>query len=120
MGKKILVIDDNQFNVQLVQARLEQKQYEVAAAFSGQEGLEKVKSEKPDLILLDVQMPEMNGYTFMMELDKIQESREIPVIVLTAHQEMQPIFQRKGVKGYLIKPLNFDDLNKLIEECLGN
>jgi len=118
MAKKILVVDDNQFNVQLVQARLEQKNYEVITAFDGQEGLEKARSEKPDLILLDVQMPEMNGYTFMVELEKIDGLGEMPVIVLTAHQEMQPIFERKGVKGYFIKPLNFDEVTKLIEEIL--
>ena len=80
--------------------------------------LEKALAETPDLILLDVQMPEMNGYTFMLELEKIKECVNIPVIVLTAHQEMQPIFERKGVKGYLIKPLNFDEVHKLIDDCL--
>jgi len=119
MAKKILVVDDNQFNVQLVQARLEQKHYEVITAFDGHEGLEKAKTQNPDLILLDVQMPEMNGYTFMVELEKIEGVHEMPVIVLTAHQEMQPIFERKGVRGYFIKPLNFDEVLKIIKEILG-
>ena len=117
MAKKILVIDDDQINVKMVKARLESANYEVITAFDGDVGLEKVKLEKPDVIILDVQMPRMNGYTFMLELKKMTSSKSIPVIVLTAHETMQPIFTLKGVKGYLVKPLNFDELFQKINQC---
>ena len=117
MAKKILVVDDDQINVKLVKARLETANFEVLTAFDGDVGLEKVRTEKPDLIILDVQMPRMNGYTFMIELKKIESAKGVPVIVLTAHETMQPIFTLKGVKGYLVKPLNFDQLFEKITQC---
>ena len=119
MGKKILVIDDDQLNVKLVKARLESNQYSVVTAFDGDEGLSKISAEKPDLIILDVQMPKMNGYTFMLEFRQMEEFSRIPVIVLTAHEEMQPIFTLKGVRGYLVKPIKFEQLFEKLEVLLG-
>jgi len=120
MSKKILVVDDDQVNVQLVKTRLEDNDLSVVTAFDGDVGLEKVRVEKPDLIVLDVQMPRVNGYTFMGELKKMPEPlSSIPVIVLTAHETMQPIFTLKGVRGYLVKPLKIDQLLTKIKECVG-
>ena len=119
MGKKILVIDDDQLNVQLVKSRLEASHYEVITAYDGEEGLMKVQTEGPDLIILDVQMPKMNGYTFMIELKKSEINNKTPVIVLTAHEEMQPIFTLKGVRGYLVKPIKFEQLFEKMEALLG-
>ena len=118
MAQKILVIDDDQVNVQLVQSRLQANGYEVISALDGEAGLRKVKSEQPDLVILDVQMPKMNGYTFMTEYKRIGAAA--PVIVLTAHQEMQPIFTLKGVRGYLVKPLKIENLLEKIKECIGS
>lgn len=121
MAKKILVIDDNETNVALVQARLEKKEYDVVVAYDGDTGLDVMEKEMPDLILLDVQMPIMSGYEFMVEKEKKDDPfKSIPVIILTAHDEMQPIFQRRGVEGYLIKPINFDALYQKMNECLGS
>jgi CheY-like chemotaxis protein len=118
MSKKILIIDDDQVNVQLVRSRLEQNGYDVVSALDGAVGLEMVKVEKPDLVILDVEMPRMNGYTFMTELRKRGGNDLPPVIVLTAHETMQPIFTLKGVRGYLVKPLKIDELLQKIAECL--
>ena len=119
MPKKILVIDDDQLNIKLVKSRLEANQYQVITALDGEEGLQKVLKEKPDLIILDVQMPKMNGYTFMLEFRKLSEFTSIPVIVLTAHEEMQPIFTLKGVRGYLVKPIKFELLFEKLNALLG-
>ena len=119
MPKKILVIDDDQLNVKLVKSRLESSGYEVSTAFDGGEGLEKVAKDKPDLIILDVQMPKMNGYTFMLEFRKLDVFTQIPVIVLTAHEEMQPIFTLKGVRGYLVKPIKFELLFEKLNALIG-
>ena len=115
MPKKILVIDDDALNVKLVTGRLQKEGYEVIAAFDGDVGLEKVKEENPDFIILDVEMPRMSGYSFMLELKKMESCNSIPVVALTAHEDMQPIFELKGVKGYLIKPVDFEKLFELIE-----
>ena len=118
-NKKILIIDDDRMNTLLVQSRLQSSQYEVIYASDGVSGLEKVKSEKPDLIILDVEMPRMNGYTFMNEFKKMDLSQTIPVVVLTSHSENQPIFGLKGVRGYLIKPIDMTVLEEKLKQCLG-
>ncbi len=119
MAKKILIIDDDQLNVKLVKARLETNGYEVVTAGDGAEGLQKVVKDKPDLIILDVQMPSMNGYTFMLEFRKLPDFTRVPVVVLTAHEEMQPIFSLKGVRGYLVKPIKFELLFEKLNTLLG-
>ena len=119
MSKKILIIDDDRTNITLIKSRLESKGYVVFSALDGEEGLAQVSANKPDLILLDVEMPKMDGYTFINELRKIDPQKTIPVIVLTAHSEHQPIFSLKGVKGYLVKPVNFDLLIPKIVQYLG-
>ena len=119
MAKKILVIDDDQLNVKLVQSRLEASDYVVVSALDGDEGLQLIEKERPDLIILDVKMPKMNGYTFMLEFRKLEGFNRIPVIVLTAHEEMQPIFTLKGVRGYLVKPIKFEQLFEKLDALLG-
>jgi len=118
MAKKILVIDDDRGNVRLIQSALEKQGFETFPAFHGKEGLAILPKVNPDLIILDVEMPVMNGYTFMMYLNKSPEYQSIPVIVLTAHADKQPIFQLRKVKDYLIKPLNSDQLIEKITHCL--
>ena len=119
MAKKILVIDDDLTNVKVVQMRLEASGFQVVIAADGDEGLLKAKMEKPDLIVLDIQMPRMNGYTFMMEKDKYPEYVSIPVIVLTAYGEMEPVFKRHGIKAYLLKPLKLQELLDKVQETIG-
>jgi len=118
MKKKILVIDDDRINVKLLQSRLQEKNFDVFTAFDGEEGLEVLVDAKPDLIILDVEMPVMNGYTFMTEMAKINEVNNIPVVVLTSHAEKQPIFQLRGVKGYLVKPVEFELLFDKIADII--
>jgi CheY-like chemotaxis protein len=119
MPKKILVIDDDELNLKLVKSRLEASGYEVSTANDGDVGVQKLLKEKADLIILDVQMPRMNGYTFMLEFRKYPEVANTPVIVLTAHEEMQPIFTLKGVRGYLVKPIKFELLFEKLNALLG-
>ena len=110
MAYKILCVDDDQINIKVMQKRLEEKGYEVLIALDGEAGLQRAVSDQPHLIILDVEMPKMDGYQFMMQRNKNKALVNTPVIVLTAHEEMQPIFEMKGVKDYLVKPINFDIL----------
>ena len=66
-----------------------------------------------------IEMPKMNGYTFMMEKAKVEAWVNIPVVVLTAHDEMQPIFSRHKIKAYLVKPLKIQDLIDKVAEIIG-
>lgn len=119
MGKKILVIDDDQTGVALIRGRLSAVGYEIFSAPNGTGGLNLVKSGHPDLIILDVEMPEMNGYTFMVELKKLEQGRDIPVIVLTTHEENKAIFLRRGVQDFLVKPVHLDQLLDKIRALVG-
>ncbi|HBR15345.1 MAG TPA: two-component system response regulator [Candidatus Omnitrophica bacterium] len=119
MAHKILVVEDEKINISLLRFALREQEYDVAVASNGEEGLEKVKDAKPDLIILDIVMPGMDGYEFMEELHKIQGGRDIPVIVVTGNETMEDVFHLEGVKGYFIKPVSLTDLVVKIKECLG-
>jgi len=119
-GKKILVVDDDPSTIRLVQSRLEKEGFAVATANDGQKGLDQAQASRPDLIILDIEMPEMNGYTFVLKLRAIEALKGLPVIMLTSHDDMQPIFQFNLVKGYLVKPVNFEKLFEMIGRCLNN
>ena len=110
MAKKILVIDDDPTLVKLVQPFLQAHGYDVSVCCDGEEGIARLNKEKPDLIILDVQMPKMNGYTFIFEMKKISHVKNVPIIVLTAKEGMAEIFKVEGVKEYLTKPFQTEKL----------
>ena len=83
MAKKVLVIDDDKNTVKFLSVALRGNGYEAVGAYDGMEGFDKVKSEKPDLIILDVMMPKRSGFVVFKRLRKSEEHKEIPVIMLT-------------------------------------
>lgn len=119
MPRSVLVVDNEPVVVEISKRRLEEHGYEVYTAKDGNEAFLRLKSKIPDLILLDIQMPRMNGYTFIMEKSKIPEYADIPVVVVTAYDEMDPLFKRHGVKTYLLKPLKLQDLMDKVVEIIG-
>jgi two-component system alkaline phosphatase synthesis response regulator PhoP/two-component system response regulator VicR len=106
--KKILAVDDERHIVRLVQVNLERAGYEVITAFDGVEALRKVHDEKPDLIVLDVMMPQMDGFETLKNLKANPATRDIPVIMLTAKAQDADVFRgwQSGVDCYLTKPFN--------------
>ena len=110
--KRILIVDDEPDFVEMVQMRLEANNYEVLAAHDGKEGLAKAESEKPDLMLLDVMMPGMDGFQVLRRVRKSPALKDLPVVMLTAKGETKSIFkaQDMGITDYLIKPLDSQDL----------
>ena len=114
--KKILVIDDEQDFLDLVRQRL-QKFFQVALARDGEEGLLAVDQFKPDLILLDINMPKLNGYGFLKKLRSRKESQFIPVIVLTTVGLTSSIFEteKMGAVDYIIKPVSLEELPELLQ-----
>lgn len=108
MPKKILAVDDERHIVRLVQVNLERAGYEVVTAFDGKDALEKVAAEQPDLVVLDVMMPYMDGFEVLQNLRKNPNTRELPVIMLTAKAQDADVFRgwQSGVDCYLTKPFN--------------
>jgi len=116
MKKKILVVDDDRINAKIVKLHLTKEGFDVATVFDGDEGLAALATEKPDLIVLDVNMPKMNGYTFMLEIQNLVDFKNIPVVVLTSHEDVRPIFKFNLVKDYMIKPVNSVELIEKVKK----
>ena len=114
-GKKILVADDEQQLALALKIRLQSQGYEVVTAHDGQAALTMAAKEKPDLIILDVLMPVMDGYSCVRELNTRFGRGKIPVIVLTARERMKDLFELEGVEDYVIKPFDHEDLFLRIE-----
>jgi two-component system, OmpR family, alkaline phosphatase synthesis response regulator PhoP len=117
--KRILVIDDDTDMVELLKNRLTRHHYEVTTASEGVEGLAKAKMEKPDLIILDVAMPVMDGYTFVQDFKHNVELHTIPVIVLTGREELEDLFRQEGFTNFVSKPFQEAELLKNIEQNLS-
>lgn len=107
---RILIIDDEPDFAQLFKKRLEFNGYEVTTAVNGSEGLRKIKAERPDVVLLDILMPEKDGYTMLQEMKGDETISKTPVIVVTAKPYMQDLFAIEGIHDYLVKPVDDDDL----------
>src|ERR1035441_1235230 len=90
---RVLVVDDERDVVELVKFLLERDGHQVIEAFNGREALEKAYAELPDLIILDIMMPEMDGYTVNARLTETESTRRIPVIILTAKGQMRDVFE---------------------------
>lgn len=108
MPRKILAVDDEKHIVRLVQVNLERQGYEVITAHDGKEALQKVEDERPDLVVLDVMMPYMDGFEVLQSLRRNPSTRDIPVIMLTAKAQDADVFRgwQSGVDCYLTKPFN--------------
>lgn len=117
---KILVADDDPAIQELVRLNLEMQGYQVIIASNGVETVRKALSERPDLIILDVLMPEMDGYEVMRLLKNSEETSNIPIIVLTAYASDAGalVSWMEGAEGYLAKPFNPDELLMLVEMVL--
>jgi two-component system alkaline phosphatase synthesis response regulator PhoP/two-component system response regulator VicR len=117
MAKKILVVDDERHIVRLVEVNLTKAGYQVVTAYDGVEALEQVEKEKPDMVVLDVMMPRMDGFEVLKKLQADPGTAEIPVIMLTAKAQDADIFRgwSSGVSSYLTKPFNPRELLTFVE-----
>ncbi|MCE9558487.1 MAG: response regulator [Armatimonadetes bacterium] len=108
MATKVLVCDDERHIVRLIQVNLEKAGYTVVTAYDGKDGLEKIKSEKPDMVVLDVMMPYMDGFEVLKSLRRDPEFMALPVIMLTAKAQDKDVFEgyHYGADMYLTKPFN--------------
>lgn len=122
MAKKILAVDDEKHIVRLVQVNLERQGYEVITASDGKEALQKVEDERPDLVVLDVMMPYMDGFEVLQNLRRNPATREIPVIMLTAKAQDADVFKgwQSGVDCYLTKPFNPMELIAFVKRIFSS
>lgn len=106
MPKKILVVDDEKDVLDLVQLIMEQEGYEVVTARNGDEALQRAAADKPDLMVLDVMMPDMDGFQVLKKLKEDDATADIPVVMLTAKDQDADVAKgwRIGADLYLKKP----------------
>jgi len=118
--KKILVADDKASSRELIRTLLEHAGYEVCEAVDGVEALEKARAENPDLILLDIHMPRMDGYATVAEMRRDKDLRVLPVVALTASAMRgdQDKATRAGFTTYITKPVSLTVLRGEIEKLL--
>jgi DNA-binding response OmpR family regulator len=119
--KKILIVDDEDGIVKLVKMYLEYNHYEVITAGDGQEGLDKAKSDGPDLIILDLMLPKINGYKVCGLLKKDSRYAKIPIILFTAktQEKDMKLGQEVGADAYIIKPFEPEILLSKIKEFIN-
>jgi DNA-binding response OmpR family regulator len=117
MMKKILLIDDEE-SIQLVyREEFEDEGYQVFSALNGTTGLEKFKEEEPDLVILDIQMPGMNGIEVLRQMKMLKAS--VPVILSSAYQEFKRDLGTWASDEYIVKSGNLDELKKAVRRLLG-
>jgi two-component system cell cycle response regulator DivK len=117
VGRKILVVEDNDMNLDMLKRRLERKGFAVVVAMDGQQALDQARAEKPELVLMDLSLPQMDGWEATRRLKADEATRAIPVIALTAHAmsgDRQKALDA-GADEYDTKPIDFKRLLEKID-----
>ncbi|WP_020407056.1 twitching motility response regulator PilH [Hahella ganghwensis] len=118
---RILIVDDSPTEVRKISSILEKHKHEILTADNGADGVALARAEKPDLVLMDVVMPGLNGFQATRQLTRGEDTANIPVVIVTTKdQETDRVWgTRQGAKGYLVKPVNEGDLIKTINDLIG-
>ena len=121
MGKKILVVDDEENILVMVETRLRSNGFDVITAGDGQEGLVKARTENPDLIILDLMLPKLDGYKVCRMLKGDEQFKHIPIILFSARTQDtdQDMGRQQGADAYVIKPFEQEILLSKIKELLS-
>ncbi len=114
--KKILLVDDEESIQLLYHEEFEEEGYEVIAALSGEEALTKYKENVPDLVILDIQMPGMNGIEVLRQMKMIDST--VPVILSSAYPEFKQDLGAWASEEYVVKSANLDDLKSAVRRCI--
>ena len=114
---KILIVDDEPDVLEILQKRLTGAGHKVSIACDGVEGLQKTLESLPDLILLDVMMPNKDGFSMLRELKENDQTSRIPVVMVTAKSELDSIYKAEGLAAtdYILKPIVFEDLLRYVK-----
>lgn len=119
--KRVLVVDDSTTETYLISSILSKHGYEVVSADTGERGVAIAKTESPDLVLMDIVMPGINGFQATRQLTRDPRTKSIPVVIVTTkNQDSDREWSRKqGAKGYLVKPVPEKELINTIETILA-
>ena len=120
MSKKIAVIEDNQTNIKLIRYQLEMEGFDVHIEETGNAGLKMIKNQKPDMVILDIGLPDMDGFELCKTLRKDKVTKDYPIIMLTAKGEDRDKIEglKLGADDYITKPYNADELILRIKNLL--
>ncbi|MEZ4669060.1 MAG: response regulator [Anaerolineae bacterium] len=121
MNATILIVDDDFMNREILQAHMNNAGYDVLTANNGNAALQVMKTQVPDLVLMDVRMPGMNGYELCAYLKAQPETRHLPVLLMTAMDDEENLANVKaaGADGFISKPFNAKDIRASIVRLLG-
>jgi CheY-like chemotaxis protein len=121
MPKKILLVDDSSTVLMMERMILSQGRYELFTAKNGREAIERARSERPDLILLDVVMPELDGFGALEAIRADETIRDTPIIMVTTRSEAQSLERgyARGCNDYVTKPVNSSELLAKVRNLLG-
>ena len=122
MSQKILVVEDNDRNRRLMRILLKSKGYEVVEATTGEEAMNYLKDQKPDLILMDIQLPHTDGLALTRKIKSAKATSGIPIVAVTAYAmkgDRERILEA-GCDGYISKPINTREVPLVIANIIGN
>jgi len=119
--KKILIVDDEPDILRLISLRLRKLGYDVLTAVDGKEALDAIRNENPDLVLLDLLIPFMNGAEVCEQVKNDKTLKHIPIILFTAHSDTMTAEKTKklGAEDYIVKPFVLEELTDKVEEILA-
>lgn len=117
---KILLVDDSPTEIHQFKAMLESMGHEVITAENGRDGVNMAIAEQPDVVLMDIVMPDMNGFQATRQIARGTDTKHIPVIIVSSkNQETDKVWgQRQGAKGYITKPVDTNELISVMRACL--
>ncbi|NLE65753.1 MAG: response regulator [Elusimicrobia bacterium] len=117
--KRILLIDDDPGVMSLLKKPLEAAGYRVDMSGNGAEGLESARLQRPDIVLVDVVMPKMDGFSFVREMRSDDALKKTPIIVITAKTDLDDLFRAEGVEAFLKKPISIEEVLGRVEMLIG-
>lgn len=119
--RKVLLADDEEDIKLVIQMYLETSGYEVVTAYDGLDAIEKAKETKPDLILMDIMMPVIDGIEVTRQIKSLEETKHIPVVMLTAAAQSAMVERamKAGASDYISKPFEPENLKNIVDQILG-
>jgi CheY-like chemotaxis protein len=120
MAKKVLVIDDEKERLDLVRLTLEQAGYDVSSCDNGRQAWASIVENRPALLVLDLMLPGIDGYSLQIKISQDPQTKDIPILVLTALEPSNALFQKlPQAIGFMTKPFNPNDLLAKVQETIG-
>ena len=118
---KVLIVDDEPFNIDVLEQALDGSNYQVITASNGQEAWAKIQSEQPDLILLDLMMPIMDGFAVLAKVKEDPTLRDTPIIIVSAENDSKSVVKgiKQGAEDYLTKPVDTAQFLRKVKDFLG-